>query len=305
MSTHPMTPPTPKDVQRYYEPYADVDPSLVKSNNGAFVLFDDYLALAAERDAAVQKARYESEVAAQAMAAKDAAVRELAQEKEGSVEWEEESAAWSRQCLDVQEGCDELRDQLADAERERDDADDALAARQAQSAGTIAQLREKLSSLTAHMNQVHETLGGNDTVLTLEAAQHVIAKLAEAERELDRKSSWVAELADVVSRGRAENAELRDQLADAERERDDAKINETLSNEQRAVLFRENAVLLAKLDAWQRFAWAMEAEAIMGCYAVDIGDEKRVRDVLSAIGGNGGISAALDTARTAATAQGE
>jgi hypothetical protein len=73
-----------------------------------------------ERDAAVQKARYESDVAAQAMAAKDAAERELAQEKEGSAEWEEESAAWSRKCRDVQEECDELRAKLADAERERD-----------------------------------------------------------------------------------------------------------------------------------------------------------------------------------------
>ena len=134
---------------------------------------------------AEQKARYESDVAAQAMAAKDAAVRELAQEKEGSAEWEEESAAWNRKCRDVQEECDELR--------------------------------AKLHALTAHMNQVHETLGGSDTVLTLEAAQHVVAKLAEAERERDRKASWVEEQADIISRGRAENAQLRAKLDAAEK----------------------------------------------------------------------------------------
>jgi hypothetical protein len=47
----------------------------------------------------------------------------------------------------------------------------------------VITLRAKLDALTAHMNQVHETLGGSDTALTLEAAQHVVAKLAEAERE--------------------------------------------------------------------------------------------------------------------------
>jgi hypothetical protein len=83
-----------------------------------------------------------------------------------------------------------------------------------------AAARVKMHALTAHMNQVHETLGGSDTVLTLEAAQCVVAKLAEAERE-----------------------------------RDDAKINETLSNEQRAVLFCENAKLLAELDAAEKLTY--------------------------------------------------
>jgi len=36
----------------------------------------------------------------------------------------------------------------------------------------------KLAALTSHLNQVHEELGGTDTVLTLEAAQYVMARLA-------------------------------------------------------------------------------------------------------------------------------
>jgi hypothetical protein len=43
-------------------------------------------------------------------------------------------------------------------------------------------LRAKLDALTPHMQQVHDVLGGTDTVLTLEAAQHVVAKLDAAER---------------------------------------------------------------------------------------------------------------------------
>jgi hypothetical protein len=140
-----------------------------------------------------------------------------------------------------------------------------------------AAARAKMDALTAHMNQVHETLGGSDTVLTLEAAQHVVAKLdaaererdaeyavrkhvihalegqglpkvmpehghgviqnayrlyneasqlraklTEAERERDRKESWLGEQADIISRGRAENARLRVKLAEAEKERGDA-----------------------------------------------------------------------------------
>jgi len=42
----------------------------------------------------------------------------------------------------------------------------------------IDRLRERLAALTLHMNQVHEELGGTDTVLTLEAAQYVMARLA-------------------------------------------------------------------------------------------------------------------------------
>jgi DNA repair exonuclease SbcCD ATPase subunit len=60
----------------------------------------------------------------------------------------------------VSTAVNDLRAKLAEVERERGDADDALAACQAQAAGTIARLREKLDALTAHMNQVHETLGG-------------------------------------------------------------------------------------------------------------------------------------------------
>jgi hypothetical protein len=136
--------------------------TLHASDTGDLVGYDDYLALAAERDAAetlvsaqhdvlvamknerdaaVQKARYESDVAAQAMAAKDAAVRELAQEKEGSTEWEEESAAWSRKCLDVQEVCDELRAKLADAVRERVDKIVTIAAHEA----ALCDLRARLA----------------------------------------------------------------------------------------------------------------------------------------------------------------
>jgi hypothetical protein len=208
-------------------------------------------AMKAERDAAVQKAHYESDVAAQAMAAKDT------------------------------------------AERERGDADDALAACQAQAAGTIAQLREKLAALTAHMNQVHETLGGSDTVLTLEAALYVVAKLDAAVRELSQEkegsteweeesAAWSRKCLDVQE----ECDELRVKLADAERERDDAKVNEALSNEQRAVLFCENAKLLAKLaEAEKLNYWFLKK------YPATWARAKR--------------TLFADTARTVATAQGD
>jgi hypothetical protein len=55
-----------------------------------------------------------------------------------------------------------------------------------------AAARVKMHALTAHMNQVRETLGGSDTVLTLEAAQHVVAKLAEAEKERDDANDALA-----------------------------------------------------------------------------------------------------------------
>jgi hypothetical protein len=58
------------------------------------------------------------------------------------------------------------------------------------------ELRAKLAALTAHMNQVQETLGGSDTVLTLEAAQHVVAKLAEAEKDAERLD-WMEEQSEV------------------------------------------------------------------------------------------------------------
>jgi len=38
----------------------------------------------------------------------------------------------------------------------------------------ITTLTRERDALTMHMNQVHDTLGGTDTVLTLEAAQHVV-----------------------------------------------------------------------------------------------------------------------------------
>ena len=37
-------------------------------------------------------------------------------------------------------------------------------------------LHAKVAALIAHMNQVHEELGGTDTVLTLQAAQYVVAE---------------------------------------------------------------------------------------------------------------------------------
>jgi hypothetical protein len=145
----------------------------------------------AKLDEAVQKARYESDVAAQAMAAKDA------------------------------------------AERERGDADDALAACQAQAAGTIARIFEKLDALTAHMNQVHETLGGSDTVLTLEAAQHVVAKLADAERERDAlQERWgtlvdddgeplnLGDMQEYIAVLHEAKEKLREKLADAEKDKE-------------------------------------------------------------------------------------
>jgi hypothetical protein len=43
----------------------------------------------------------------------------------------------------------------------------------------------KLAALTSHLNQVHEELGGTDTVLTLEAAQLVMVRLAACERVVE------------------------------------------------------------------------------------------------------------------------
>jgi hypothetical protein len=115
----------------------------------------------AERDAAVQKARYESDVAAQAMAAKDAAVQE------------------------------------------RDDADDALAACQAQAAGTIAQLRETLDAAERRalnlLAVVHRDGGQHTSIVGFaesctEAEAVVVAlraQLAEAEEDAARLD-WLA-----------------------------------------------------------------------------------------------------------------
>ena len=52
MSAHKTWEP---EVMRYYEPYADVTPPLVKSKRGNFVLYSDYLRCAQERDAAVRE----------------------------------------------------------------------------------------------------------------------------------------------------------------------------------------------------------------------------------------------------------
>jgi hypothetical protein len=207
---------------------------------GETSLWQAAAATRAKLDEAVQKARYESEVAAQAMAAKDAAEREL-----------DRKASWVEELADVisrgRAENAELRDQLADAERERDDADDALAACQAQSAGTIAQLREKLSEV--------------------------------------------------------------------KRERDDAKINEALSKEQRAVLFCENAKLLAKLAEAEKDAarldWMADDPPFDGlgdhdlyeCWhmvAHENGHEEATQDDRRKA-----FRRLLDTARTAATAKGE
>lgn len=86
-----------------------------------------YDAVREQRDAAVTKLaetqRYHEERGRElkrllddAEAARDAAKRELEQEKEACVEWQEESAAWSRECLNAREERDELRAKLAAAE---------------------------------------------------------------------------------------------------------------------------------------------------------------------------------------------
>jgi hypothetical protein len=54
----------------------------------------------------------------------------------------------------------------------------------------IATLTRERDALTMHMNQVHATLGGTDTVLTLEAAQHVVFERDEARERLAQWVSW-------------------------------------------------------------------------------------------------------------------
>jgi hypothetical protein len=56
----------------------------------------------------------------------------------------------------------------------------------------IATLTRKLNALTMHMNQVHATLGGTDTVLTLEAAQHVVFERDEARVVTDAMREMLA-----------------------------------------------------------------------------------------------------------------
>lgn len=52
-------------------------------------------------------------------------------------------------------------------------------------------LRANLDALTSHMNQVHEELNGTDTVLTIEAAQLVMARLAACERVVEAACEYV------------------------------------------------------------------------------------------------------------------
>ena len=47
-------------------------------------------------------------------------------------------------------------------------------------------IHAKVVALTAHMNQVHEELGGTDTVLTLEAAQYVVAERDALRKDVKR-----------------------------------------------------------------------------------------------------------------------
>ena len=320
-------------------------------------------------DEAVQKARYESDVAAQAMAAKDAAVREAARV----------DSQWRELYLHRLDEVITLGAKLAEAEQERDDADDALAACQAQATGTIARLREALDqwedSALNLLAVVHRD-GGQHTatvgfsascteaeavVVALRAAlnseeirhdevldeleqmskqvRNVSARLAEAERERDEtvagaeyrrkllaaletrcaaaeaeRDAAVRELADIrflfpdatddlpVYVSTAVN-DLRAKLADAERERDR---KESWLGEQADIISRgraENAQLRLKLDAIRE-----EAQTTIDLYnnngpewtSLQSGEE-----YYSASYVLGKAQAILDTARTDATAQGE
>ena len=59
----------------------------------------------------------------------------------------------------------------------------------------VLRLHARLAALTSHMNEVHEVLGGTDTVLTLEAALHVVAKLKAAERVVREWQKWADDVA--------------------------------------------------------------------------------------------------------------
>jgi septum formation inhibitor MinC len=83
----------------------------------------------------------------------------------------------------------------------------------------VANLTRKRDALTMHMNQVHDTLGGTDTVLTLEAAQHVVferdalktqlaaermsllAMELSRDKRLERARSTIALFASVIKSG--------------------------------------------------------------------------------------------------------
>jgi len=74
----------------------------------------------------------------------------------------------------------------------------------------------KLAALTSHLNQVHEELGGTDTVLTLEAAQQVVAErdVAVREREEARENlrGWMDGSAKAVKQSVKRVHEWLDQL---------------------------------------------------------------------------------------------
>jgi hypothetical protein len=59
----------------------------------------------------------------------------------------------------------------------------------------VATLTRKLRALTMHMNQVHGTLGGTDTVLTLEAAQRVVFERDALRTQLAAARELMAEAA--------------------------------------------------------------------------------------------------------------
>ncbi|MFY7921864.1 MAG: hypothetical protein ACOVSI_05565, partial [Gemmatimonas sp.] len=125
-----MTPPTPKDVHRYDfdGDYGYCGCTISAYNNGDYVLYTDYLALAAERDAMkAERDAWEHRA-------------EVAERENGDalamLAFTGETSLWQAAAA--------TRAKRDEAVRERDDADDALAACQAQAAGTIARLREAL-----------------------------------------------------------------------------------------------------------------------------------------------------------------
>jgi len=325
-----MTPPTPKDVHRYDfdGDYGYCGCTISAYNNGDYVLYTDYLALAAERDAmkaerdALRNGKavsptpeeldcecvaYTKLAAAfdEVSAERDAAESLVSAQHDALVAMKNERDAWEHRAeVAERENGDALamlaftgetslwqaaaatRAKRDEAVRERDDADDALAACQAQAAGTIARLREALDKW-------------EDSALNLLAVVH---------RDGGQHTATVGFSASCTE-AEAVVVALRAKLAEAERERDDAKINETLSNEQRAVLFCENAKLLANLDAAEkdaaRYQW-LKARLLGVDWAFgDPSESVMLFTIPNTMRVSGNLDATLDTARTAATAKGE
>jgi hypothetical protein len=305
-----MTQPTPKAVVRYMN---DDPHTLHASDTGDLVGYDDYLALAAERDAAESLVSAQHDALVALRNERDAwehraevaerengeALAMLAFTGEPSSLWQAAAAARAKLDEAVQKAryeSDVAAQAMAAkdaAERERGDADDALAACQAQAAGTIARIFEKLDALTAHMNQVHETLGGSDTVLTLEAAQHVVAKLADAERERDAlQERWgtlvdddgeplnLGDMQEYIAVLHEAKEKLREKLADAEKDK------------ERLDWMADDPPFdgIGNLDLYD--FWHMVAH--------ENGHEEATQEDKRAA-----FRLLLDTARTAATAQGE